>query len=540
VSSSLTLALVNGRVRTLDPSGPHATAVGIAGDRIVAVGDDASIRAAAGATTEVVDLRGAAVVPGITDSHLHPFMGALDARGADLMDARTLEDVRARVAEERARCAPHEWVLGYGLDYNVFAESGIRGELVADAAGGAPAVLTFMDFHTALVTPRALELAGVDGPRAFSEHAEVVVDAEGVPTGELRERGAMDLVHGAMPALSDAERYRLCADQLRRFAAVGITGAHGMDGTLATVDLLRELEANGDLAIRLVMPFWSQPETPEETWEAYAAHRDEAGERWRTGVAKLFIDGVIDSGTGWLVEPDSEGAGLDPFWPDFDKYVRAVRFFASNGFQVVTHACGDRGVREALNAYHSAGAAPGIRHRIEHIETIQPDDLPRFAAEGVIASMQPQHMMWLEPDRSDNWSRRLGGGERCDRAFRARELLESGATVTLGSDWPVARYDWREGMAAAQLRRPPGFPDRAPYDDQAFDALPALHGYTTQPALTVGAQDRLGRVAPGFLADITVLEEDPVECAPDDLVHDPVRLTVVGGEVVFRGASVEG
>jgi len=536
----VTLALVNGRVRTLDPGAPEATAVAVAGEEIVAVGDDAAVRDLAGAAAEVVDLRGAAVIPGITDSHLHPFLGALDARGADLMDARTLDDVRAKVAEERARCEPHQWVLGYGLDYNVFADTGISGDLIADAAGGAPAIMTFIDFHTALATPRALEIAGVDGARAFTEHAEVVVDAGGAPTGELREMSAMRLVRDAMPEVTDAERYRYCADQLRRFAAVGITGAHGMDGTLETLDLLRELESSGDLATRLVMPYWSQPDTPEEVWEAYARHRDEAGGRWRTGVAKLFIDGVIDSGTGWLVEPDSEGAGLDPFWPDFDKYVRAVHFFASHGFQVVTHACGDRGVREALNAYRGAGAAPGIRHRIEHIETIQPDDLPRFAAEGVIASMQPQHMMWLEPDRSDNWSRRLGGGERCDRAFRARDLLESGATVTLGSDWPVARYDWREGMAAAQLRRPPGFTERAPYDDQGVDALTALHGYTTQPALTVGDQARLGRVAPGFLADLTVLTEDPVACAPDDLVADPVVLTVVGGEVVFRGGTIDG
>ena len=540
MTPSVTLALVNGRVRTLDPGAPEATAVAVAGEEIVAVGDDAAVRDLAGAAAEVVDLRGAAVIPGITDSHLHPFLGALDARGADLMDARTLDDVRAKVAEERARCEPHQWVLGYGLDYNVFADTGISGDLIADAAGGAPAVMTFIDFHTALATPRALEIAGVDGARAFTEHAEVVVDAGGAPTGELREMSAMRLVRDAMPEVTDAERYRYCADQLRRFAAFGITGAHGMDGTLETLDLLRELEGNGDLATRLVMPYWSQPDTPEEVWEAYARHRDEAGGRWRTGVAKLFIDGVIDSGTGWLVEPDSEGAGLDPFWPDFDKYVRAVHFFASHGFQVVTHACGDRGVREALNAYRGAGAAPGIRHRIEHIETIQPDDLPRFAAEGVIASMQPQHMMWLEPDRSDNWSRRLGGGERCDRAFRARDLLESGATVTLGSDWPVARYDWREGMAAAQLRRPPGFTERAPYDDQGVDALTALHGYTTQPALTVGDQARLGRVAPGFLADLTVLTEDPVTCPPDDLIGDPVVLTVVGGEIVFRGGAIDG
>ncbi|HEY6758011.1 MAG TPA: amidohydrolase [Baekduia sp.] len=535
----LELALVNGRVRTLNPDQPTATAVGVAGDRIVAVGDDAAIRAAAGASTEVVDLKGAAVLPGIVDSHVHPFHGALDARGADLMDARTLDDIRRLVAQERAACAPDQWVLGYGLDYNAFAETGISGDLIAEAAGAGPAILTFVDFHTALATPRALELAGVDGPRTFPEHAEIVVDAAGAPTGELRERGAMDLVHGAMPALTAAERYAIQAGQLKRFAATGMTGLHGMDGTLETLDILRELEANGDLATRMVMPFWSQPNTPEETWEAYARHRTEHGERWRMGVAKLFIDGVIDTGTGWLFEPDSEGEGLSPFWPDIDKYFRAVDYFAKQGFQVVTHATGDRGVHEALNAYRKSGAAPGVRHRIEHIETLQLGDLPRFAAEGVIASMQAQHMMWLDPNRTDNWSKRLGG-DRCDRAFPIRSLWESGAHVTLGSDWPVARYDWREGMAAARLRRPPGVTDRAPYDDQALTPLQALAGYTSRPAQTAGDQDRLGALKPGLLADITVMAEDPVDLDADALPTNPVALTVVGGEVVFRGSIVDG
>jgi predicted amidohydrolase YtcJ len=538
MTASLDLALLNGRVRTLDPDQPAATAVGVAGGVIVAVGDDAQVREAAGPTTEVVDLKGAAVIPGIIDSHLHPFMGALDARGADLMDARTLDDVRRLVAEERARCAPHEWVLGFGLDYDVFAGTGVHGDLIADAAGGAPAFLTFVDFHTGLASPRALELAGVDGPRTFAEHAEIVIGDDGAPTGELREMGAMEVVRSAMPELTAAERYRLDAEQLRRFAAAGITGAHGMDGDLTTPDLLRELEANGDLVTRLVMPYWAKPDTPEETWEAYARHRDERGRRWRTGVAKLFIDGVIDSGTGWLFEPDSEGDGLAAFWPDVDKYRRAVAFFARHGFQVVTHATGDRGVHEALNAYRNAGAAPGVRHRVEHIETLQPADLPRFAAENVVASMQAQHMMWLEPDRSDNWSRRLGR-DRCDRAFPIRSLLESGATVALGSDWPVARYDWREGMAAAQLRRPPGEADRLAYDGEGLDALAALHGYTTAAARTVGDDARLGRLRPGALADITVLAEDPVDCPPDDLIHNPVLLTVVDGEVVFRAADLD-
>ena len=347
----------------------------------------------------------------------------------------------------------------------------------------------------------------------------------------------MDLVADAMPELTAAERYALVVAHLHRLAAIGITGTHGMDGDLGMLDLLRELEGNGDLVTRLVMPYWSNPDTPDETWEAYARHRDEHGRRWRTGVAKLFIDGVIDTGTGWLFEPDSEGEGLACFWPDPDRYRRAVAFFAGHGFQVVTHATGDRGVSEALDAYRAAGAAPGVHHRIEHIECPRPEDVARFAREGVIASMQAQHMQWTAPDGSDNWSRRLGP-ERAARAWPIRSLLESGATVTLGSDWPVARYDWRLGYAWAQLRRAPGHPDREPLGDEGIDALAALHGYTTQPAVTVGEGQRLGRIRPGHLADITVLAQDPVQTPPDEVIDVPALLTVVDGEIVFRAESL--
>jgi predicted amidohydrolase YtcJ len=152
----------------------------------------------------------------------------------------------------------------------------------------------------------------------------------------------------------------------------------------------------------------------------------------------------------------------------------------------------------------------------------------------VIASMQVQHMMELDPDRADNWSRRLGA-ERCDRAFRTRDLLESGAHVALGSDWPVARFDPREGLAATRLRRRPGAPERRPYDDQALSAEQALLGYTRDAAAAVGDGDRLGVLRAGMLADVTVLAQDPVETPADELVDVPVRLTVVDGEVVFDG-----
>jgi hypothetical protein len=525
---------VGARVRTLDVERPAAEAIAIADGEIVAVGSDAEIREL-GPATETIDLHDAVVVPGLTDSHIHPLQGALDTRGADLRDLSSLEEVRTAIAAERRRCAPGQWVLGYGVEYGVFRESGIRGDLFEDVVEGSPALLTFMDLHTAVATPRALELAGVTGPRAFAENAEIVC-REGAPTGELREWAAVTTVERAMPELTDAERYSLYAAALREQAAAGLTGGHAMDGTLATHDLLHELEANGDLVQRFVVPFTIVPESQQDDWTELLQHRDTRGRRWRAGVAKFFIDGVIDTGTGWLYEPDSEGEGTLPFWPDPQHYRRAVATFARAGFQCSTHATGDRGVREALDAYREAGAAPlRGRHRIEHIETVQPRDLPRFAAEGVVASMQAQHMLWCEPDRSDNWSRRLGPERSAPgRAFPIRSLRESGALVALGSDWPVARFDPRLGLSAARLRRPPGLRDRPPYDGEAIDSLAALEGYTTTAAATIGEQERLGRIRPRFAADLTVFADDPVECDPDDLPQLPVVLTVVDGEVVHR------
>jgi hypothetical protein len=524
------LALVGGSVRTLDRAVPAASAVAIHAGDLVAVGSDAEIRAL-GPAAETIDLRGACVVPGLVDSHIHPILGAEDTRGADLTGARTLEAVREVLAAERRRNGG-DWVRGWGLEYDVFRETGIRGELLEDAVGGAPAFVMFVDLHTGVATPRALALAGVDGPRTFDENAEVVC-AAGLPTGELRETAACALVQEAMPSLDAVERYRLYANTLRRFSEVGLTGLHAMDGSPETFELLHELEAKGDLPVRVVVPFWIRPDHTPADWDELVLRREVGGRRFRGGVAKFFIDGVIDAGTGWLFEPDALGEGTQPFWPDPEHYRRAVARFAGAGFQCATHAIGDRAVHETLNAYRSAGTAPGVRHRVEHIETVRPDDLRRFAAEGVVASMQAQHMMWLDPERGDNWSRRLGP-ERCERAFPIRSLRESGAVVALGSDWPVAHFDPRVGLAAARLRRPPGERDRQPYDGEALDGLAALEGYTSAAAYTVGEEARLGRIAPGYAGDLTVFAEDPVSCDPDELPSLPVVLTVVDGEVTHR------
>jgi predicted amidohydrolase YtcJ len=523
-------AIVNASVRTLDEAKPEAEAVAVRDGLIVAVGSAAEAREAAG-SAEIVDAGGAAMVPGLVDAHIHPFEPGM-VMGADLTRCGNLADVQAALEAERRRGGPDDWVLGWGVSYEAFRGSEIGSSLIEDATGGAPAMITFMDQHTALANGRALALAGVTGAVEFTEAAEVVV-REGLPTGELREDAAMSLVEAAMPAVTARERYARVVETLRTLNACGVTGVHVMKGGPDTFDLARELEAAGDLTVRAIVPLWQQPETSFDEMRDQLRYVGERGRRWRGGAAKFFIDGVIDTGTGWLYAPDTQGDGMEPFWPDPGRYAEAVRLFAQAGFQCITHATGERGVRAALDAYLAAGAAAGVRHRVEHIETVTDADLARFPRENVIASMQPLHMQWRQDDYSDSWAARLGP-ERAGRAWRTVDLLRAGATLTLGSDWPVAQLDPRIGMAWARLRREPGAPDRRTFEpDQRLSGLEALEGYTTGAAATAGESALGGRIAPGLRADLTILAEDPALVAPDDLLDLPVRMTIVDGEIVY-------
>ncbi len=224
------LVILGAAVRTLDPAHPRATAVAVADGVIVAVGDDAEVREHAGAGTETVDGRGMALVPGLVDSHIHPFHGTDGTRGADLQGLRTLDEVRGALREERARCAPGEWLLGWGLPYDAFGPGEIGAAAIADATGESPAYLTFFDYHSALVNEPALALAGIDGAREFDAGGAVVVDAGGAPTGELHERPAMDLVGDLVPERTPAQRLDAYAETLRRLNAFGLTGGHVMIG----------------------------------------------------------------------------------------------------------------------------------------------------------------------------------------------------------------------------------------------------------------------------------------------------------------------
>jgi predicted amidohydrolase YtcJ len=529
-------AIVGASLHTLDPFHPAATAAAWRDGVLVAVGDDAEVREHIGPATDVLDGAGATVVPGLVDTHIHPFHGTESTRGVDLREARTLDDVRRLLAAERARCGPDAWVLGHSVRYEPFHASGIRAEAIADAIGASPALVGFYDGHTALATEPALALAGVDGPRQFTEYAEVVCDPDGRPTGALLENGAMELVRGAVPSWSLAERLDAYAATFRAFNAAGLTGVQAMLGDPELLDAVRALEERGELTARLIVPMHLEPAVDEATVEAMLALPDARGRLWRTGTAKFFLDGVLDSGTAWLVEAGPGGLNADPFWPDLDRYRELVDRFTAAGFSCITHAVGDGAVRGALDAYAEAGPPSRGMHRVEHIETLTDEDLPRFAALGVAAGMQPLHLEGLdEPDVPSSWVDGLSEG-RYERGFRAGDLARSGAVVALGSDWMVADFDPRVGIAWAMLRRKPAAPDHVPYlPEQALDAATSLRGYTTAAAAVAGTERYEGRLAPGLVADITVLGADPLAVAPDELPDVPVRATVVDGEAVYRG-----
>ena len=311
-----------------------------------------------------------------------------------------------------------------------------------------------------------------------------------------------------------------------------------MLGDPELLEACRALESRGELTARALMPMHQPPDISDEEVEQRLATIGEHGRRWRTGTAKFFLDGVLDSGTAWLVDPGPDNLNANPFWPSLERYTELVARFTRAGFSAITHAVGDGAVRGALDAYEAAGPPVRGKHRIEHIETLTDPDLPRFRALDVAASMQPLHMEGLDdPTTPSSWVDGLSPG-RYERGFRTRDLADSGAILPLGSDWMVADFDPRVGLAWARLRRLPGVPERVPYlPEQALSAEAALLGYTVWAAEVAGDAELYGRLARGMAADITALAQDPVDTPADELPDVPVRLTVVDGEVVHRAES---
>lgn len=513
-------------------------AVAVSDGVITAVGTREDAQEWRKAVTRVVDLGSATLTPGLVDCHIHPVFGLDLTIGCDLSGASTLAEVRSLLQVESANDGG--WLRAWGLNPNAFGSAPLHRSVIDEVSGDRPAMIRLFDGHSALANSRALEVAGIHGRFEFDQTAEVVCDADGVPTGMLLEAAAIDLVQRHIPKESFDERKTRLGNLLRDFARSGLTGGHVMDHDEESTALFQALEAEGELPLRLRTAPWCMPGTGEAEWKELARSVGKGGRRWSIEAIKLFVDGTVDNGTAWLYEPDLYGQSTAPFWPRPEEYTAAVRYFASRGIPTATHAIGDAGVEHVLDALESLrGVVPAdvLRqsvHRIEHIETVPDELVQRFKDAGVVASMQPTHCThYSVADHSDNWSTRLGQ-VRADRAWRCRDLRDAGVTLGIGSDWPIAPYEPLPIIADAQLRRRSGHPEQEPIAPaQALTALQALEGYTSHAARAAGIWDVSGSIEVGKRADFTVFELDPLTTAADELAASSVLGTFVDGEIQF-------
>lgn len=526
-----------------DPTTPRpalGTALLIEDGIITKTGTDAEICAAAEAHgIPVHNVSGATITPGLFDSHTHPLWAVNVTVGVDLAGVDTLEKLREVLAAEHTKLPAGAWLRGWNLEYEPFEETGITYTEFAAAAPGRPIALMFYDLHTAVGNAEALALAGITGPREFADTSEIVVSASGTPTGELREPSAYNLLFAAAPPLSHEEERDALRDMFRTLAAVGLTGGAIMDGSPHTVELLRELEERGELDHRVVVHHWHRVEDTDEDVARVIAAAGQRGRLWECGAIKLFSDGVIDTGTAWLHEVDSQGDGREPFWQDWRRFDDVVHAYHAAGLTIATHAVGDYAVNRVLDVYESLHPRAGLPgHSIEHLEVLSDVEVARIREFGertgkqLIASMQPLHMQWRSPDHTDNWARRLG--VRASTGYRVRDVLEAGGRLVLGSDWPVATFDPRIGMSWARGRQAPGSVAAHTFEPgQRLSGPEALAAYTAWPA-AAREWDNRGTLRVGAVGDITVWDQDPAHVSPDWLPKLEVLFTVVEGRVVFR------
>ena len=549
-SSPATLILAHGRIYTADPEAPWAEAVAVVGNEIRAVGADADVLRLRSPATRVIDLHGRLMTPGLIDSHVHFVDGGMYLKNVQLRDAVTMVEVTGRVARY-AQAKPHgDWIQGEGWSYGYPDLPG--GEFhkeILDAIGtNRPVFLDSGMAHAAWVNSVALRRAGITRDTPNPPGGDIVRDANGEPTGWLKEESAVRLVRERIPVATQAEIQEALLAAIHEANRLGLTRVDSAGGDFDALDTLARLRRRGALTLRVSMADWITAPglTPEELARLEAARARYPAGLLTCCVAKFIMDGVIESHTAYLpggyADKPAE-TGMRFFEPA--AYRQSVLQLNDHGFQVYTHAIGDGAIKLALDAYQYAqGQAAGpraaanaaLRNRIEHAEAPDAEDIPRFGTLGVMASMQP---LMIYP--RDEWKGMEGlwesyaGRRFLPRAFAIRSLLASHATVAFGTDWPVVQLNPLLGMRNAVLRRSQdGQPPDGYVAAQRVSIAEALQAYTRGAAYASHA-DREGSIAVGNLADFAVFSENFVEGPAERIAAAHVVLTLVDGRVVYGG-----
>jgi predicted amidohydrolase YtcJ len=551
------LVLLHGKIWTGEPgfqpgarpvAAAFAEALVITNGRILAVGSDAQIQGYAGPGTKVVDLKGRLAVPGLIDSHAHIIWGGFQLLQIDLKDARSEEEFTCRIGERAKTLAPGRWLRGGDWDEQawVSAKPPTR-QMIDTVTGKNPVCLSRYDAHAVLVNSLALKLAGVTRDTPDPEGGVIVRDAQtGEPTGILKD-AAQGLVARVIPRPTEAEMTEALRVALKEAARVGLTTVHSItvdedswNGSFTgELQLLRRAELEGWLTCRMyeVIPISSGHKVPQSS-----TSRIIGDNLTQLGAVKAFADGSLGSATAWMYGPyvnTPANTGMPSPLMNPPAKMEALAGGADRmHLQLCIHAIGDRAIAEILDMYERLGGGNPAAHRfrLEHAQHMRRQDFARFGKLGIIASMQPYHAI-----DDGRWAEKLLGRERAKWSFAWRSMLDAGAPLAFGSDWPVAPLSPILGIYAAVTRatldgkHPDGW-----FPEQRLTVEEALRAYTQGSAYAAFQENEKGTLAPGKLGDVVVLSDDLFTIPPAKIKDARVVMTILGGKIVFPYPSGPG
>ncbi len=547
------LVLRGGSIHTVDDAAPKAEAVAVRRGRIVAVGGDAEVGRHVGPATRVIELRGRTVLPGFQDAHVHPPESGVDELRCDLREPRDAlpYGIDRLVERIRSYATDHpgdEWVLGSGWFMGAIPGGTPHRRDLDAAVGRRPAFFPNRDGHSAWVSSRALELAGIGAETPDPAGGRIERDPDGTPSGSLHE-AAMDLVERLIPPNSQAEVEEGLVHAQAELHALGITA--WQDAIVEPLDQAAyvAVAGRGKLTARVVGALWWERDWDERGIDELVERRA-AGQvgRYRATSVKVMVDGVLETFTGAMLEPylSADGGRTDRtgiLFVEPDRLRRVTQLLDAAGFQVHFHAIGDRAVREALDAVEVARLANGPtdgRHHIAHIQVIHPADVVRFAPLDVVANAQP---FWAGHDpQLDDLTIPFLGPERTTWQYPFKSLLRAGARLAMGSDWSVSTADPLLEMEIAVNRvhrfTGPTYPVFLPEERLTLDE--AIHGFTMGSAYVNHLDDETGSLTVGKLADLVVLDRDLFDREAGEIGDARVVATFIEGEAVHEDPALGG
>lgn len=538
------MLVTNGPIYTLDPAQPQVAALGIRDGVVCAAGSLADVHAVLPNPTYTLDLQGNAVIPGLTDAHVHIISHGLYIRQVRLDGLDDFETVCARIADAAQTVPANTWLQGWGWDHTLWGGRWPTADDLESLIPGRPAIFPRKDGHSAWVNHTAMRIAGITRDTADPVGGHIDRDANGDATGIFKET-AIDLIRRHIPDYTDEDRINATKDCFAEGYRYGMVGMHGLTGMrrdgFIHLRALQELRHRGEMPGRVLMCI--DPNGFEHMLEM--GIRSGMGDDWlRIGQFKFFADGTLGSETADMLAPFEGGTNLGLPTISRDEIVDYVRRANHAGIAISVHCIGDGSNRKVLDAVQSALTSlqrPGeslfdtskrvltLPNRIEHCQLLHPTDIPRFAELNVVASMQPVHMIGDMDTAQRLWGARNAG------SYAWRALEASGAVLALGSDAPVESLNpWYSIFGAVTRQKLDGTPAGGWYPELAISRMSALRGFTVGAAYAANSHTRQGTLMPGMLADLAVLTHDPFSCDASELQHITARLTMIEGRIVYR------